>query len=230
MELQIAFSVCVQQKIPELIPLLPCGSASKEFYEHMTRGRYLLKCKHEEISDNVFALGVMSPAALSAILTGFIENKIGRISKAFTFKRIQMNRDVIHSKSYLNISRRNSYTVFVDDAGFVQVKFYVKLYVQCPNALFCSDACTCKTPRYYGIADCCLKPATDITMSSDHFTDCKVGHIIPVRREECSNVIFPITSVRALCRSWWTANMGNACLSVNYLIDMRRTDMLFVCI
>lgn len=212
-ELQIAFSVCVQQKIPELIPLLPCGSASKEFYEHTTRGRYLLKCKHEEISDNVFALGVMSPAALSAILTGFIENKIGRISKAFTFKRIQMNRDVIHSKSYLNISRRNSYTVFVDDAGFVQVKFYVKLYVQCPNALFCSDACTCKTPRYYGIADCCLKPATDITMFSDHFTDCKVGHIIPVRREECSNVIFPITSVRALC----------------ILVDCKHGQCMFVC-
>lgn len=30
-ELQIAFSVCIQQKIPELIPLLPCGSSSKEF-------------------------------------------------------------------------------------------------------------------------------------------------------------------------------------------------------
>jgi len=36
-ELQIAFSVCVQQKIPELVPLLPHGSASKEFYERMTQ-------------------------------------------------------------------------------------------------------------------------------------------------------------------------------------------------
>ena len=53
-ELQIPFSVCIQQKIPELIPLLPFGSGSKTFHEHLTRGRYLLICKREEISDNVF--------------------------------------------------------------------------------------------------------------------------------------------------------------------------------
>ena len=62
-ELQIAFSVCIQQKIPELIPLLPCGSSSKEFYEDMTRGPHLLKCKHEKISDNFFVLGLMSSAS-----------------------------------------------------------------------------------------------------------------------------------------------------------------------
>lgn len=41
-ELQIAFSVCRQQKIPKLIPLLPYGSSSKEFYESMTCGQHLL--------------------------------------------------------------------------------------------------------------------------------------------------------------------------------------------
>ena len=69
----------------------------------MTCGRYISKCKHEEITDNVFALGGMSPA--------FIEHKTGCISKTFLFQQIQMNRDIINSKSYLNISRGNSYTV-----------------------------------------------------------------------------------------------------------------------
>ena len=68
----------------------------------MTCGRYISKCKHEEITDNVFALGGMSPA--------FIEHKTGCISKTFLFQQIQMNRDIINSKSYLNISRGNSYT------------------------------------------------------------------------------------------------------------------------
>lgn len=113
----------------------------------------------------------------------------------------------------MNIVRRNSYTVFVNDAGLVEVKFYVKVYVQCPNILFCSDACNCKVPYYYGVADCCLKPATDITMSTDQFTDCKVGHIIPARREECSDVIFPVTSVKALC----------------VLVDCSHKQCLFVC-
>ena len=70
-ELQIAFSVCVQQKIPELVTLLQHGSACKEFYDHMTEGRYSLKCNREEIATNIFALGVFSPASLSAILTLF---------------------------------------------------------------------------------------------------------------------------------------------------------------
>ena len=56
---------------------LPFSSACKEFYEHMTGGRHLLKCKPEEISDNVFVLGVMMPAAFNAALADFIENKIG---------------------------------------------------------------------------------------------------------------------------------------------------------
>ena len=175
LELQIAFSVCIQRKIPELIPLLPCGSSSKEFY--------LLKCKHEKISDNLFVLGFMSSAVLNPTFTGYIESKKGRIASVFTFKRIHLNGDVIHRKAYLNIVRRNSYTVFVNDTGLIEVKFYVKVYVQCP--MFCTDACTCKVPHYYGVADCCLIIATDITISSDQFTDCNVGHIMPASREVC---------------------------------------------
>ena len=199
MELQIAFSVCIQQKIPELIPLLPSGSSSKEFYEDLTRARHLLKCKREKISDNLLAPNLMSPAVLDPTLISYIESKIGRTASVFTFKRIQVNRDVSHSKAYLNIVRRNSYTVLVNDAGLIEVKFYLKVYVQCPNVMFCTDACTCKVSHYYGVTDCRLKPATDITISSEQFTDCNVGHIISARREECKNVIFPVTSVKALC-------------------------------
>lgn len=65
-----------------------------------------------------------------------MESKIGRISKVFTFKRIQMNGDVIHNKAYGNVVRRNSCIVFVDDAGFLEVKFYVKVYVQCQMFYF----------------------------------------------------------------------------------------------
>ena len=41
-EVQIAFSV--QHKIWVLVPLLSHGSATKEFYEHMTQARYSPKC------------------------------------------------------------------------------------------------------------------------------------------------------------------------------------------
>ena len=212
-ELQIAFSVCIQQKVPELIPLLPLHSSSEEFYKSMTQGKYSLKCKREKISDNIFSLGVMSPALLNPSLSVFIESSMGQISQVFLFKRIQINTDVIHSKSYLNVSRRNSFTVFVTDTGFVEVKFYIKLYFKCPNVLFCTDACPCKLPKYYGIADCCLKPATDIKLSSDKFTHCKVGHVYPVRKEACNNVIFTVTKVEALCVS----------------VDCKCSQCMFVC-
>lgn len=90
---------------------------------------------------------------------------------------------------------------------------FVKLDIKCPNSLFCSDAYTCKVPHYYGIADSCFKPAMDIMMSSDQFMDCKLCHIIPVRRVECNNVLFPITSVEALC----------------VLVDCSHSQCMFVC-
>lgn len=134
-----------------------------------------------------------------SFMSGWHSKLRARVSRAFTFKRIQVNQNIIHSKSYLNISQRNSSTVYVNDLGFVEVKLFIKVFVQCQNALFCSDPCSCKHPSYYGIADCCLQPAADITLSSDNFTNCKPGHTIPVRRENCSNVIFSVTSITALC-------------------------------
>ena len=179
----------------------------------MTDGRYSLKCNHEEIATNFFALGVLSPASLSAVLAHYVEEELhGEISEAFASKRIKINRDVIHSKSYLNITRRNSYTVEVNDIGFVEVKLYVKVFVHCRNALFCTDSCSCKAPHYFGIADSCLLPATDIALSCDSFTNCKPQHIIPVRREKC-NVIFPVTNIKALCM----------------LVDCKSNLSMFVC-
>ena len=72
----------------------------------------------------------MSPASLSAVLAHYVEQELHRkILEAFAFKRIKINRDVIHSKSYLNTTRRNSYTVEVNHIGFVEVKLYVKVFV-----------------------------------------------------------------------------------------------------
>ena len=142
-----------------------------------------------------------------------IENRLGSISKAFMFKRIQVKRDIMHSTSYLNVSRRNSWTVFVENVGFLEIKFYVKLFLQCPNVLFCTNARICNSPHYYGISDCCLRPATDVVVSSDQFTHFEVGHIIPLRRELSNSVIFPVTSVESLCVS----------------VDCKHSQCLFLC-
>lgn len=161
----------------------------------MIQGRYLLKCNYEEICYSVLVLGVMIFVVLSVVLIGFIENKIGSLFEVFMFKWIQIKGDVIYSKSYLNVFRRNSYIVIVDNVGFVEVKCYFKVYVKCLNVLFCIDVCICKLLYYYGIVDYCLILVIDIVMFLDSFINCDIGYIIFVRREKCSNLIFSVISI-----------------------------------
>lgn len=64
------------------------GLLSKEFYEDMIGGWYLLKCKCEKIFDNVFVFGLMLFVVLDLILSSYIESKIGCIVSVFIFKWI----------------------------------------------------------------------------------------------------------------------------------------------
>lgn len=210
-ELQIAFSVCIHQKIPEIIPSLVFGSASKEFYEHMVN-RYSLKCKREMISAGYFALGAMTPVSLNTTLTSLIEGEIGgQILKTLFFSRMQMNRDIIHSKGYLNVSKRNSCTVDVEKLGVIEVKIFVKVYTKCPNSVFCSDTCPCKIAKYYGISECLFQPATDIKIAEDPYTNCSLDHLLPVRKKQFTSV-FHITDVKELCM----------------LVDCQHKDCVFI--
>ena len=212
-ELQIAFSVCVQQKIPELIPFLPTGSTSKEFFEHMTGSSSSLKCQREKISKRSYALGALSPAHLSKPITDAIENILGaNITQAFSFKRIQIERYVIHSKSYVNVSHRNSCTIYVDNVGLVEVRVFVKVFVRCPNPLKCTKKCCCKLPHYFGISDCIFETVANIAISTERFTYCNPQHVLPVRRKQHSTT-FPITAVNELC----------------VLVDCGHKDCMFIC-
>ena len=53
-EEQIVLAISVQQKIPELVPLLENGSSSQEFYERLSRKRNLVyKKKSFRITANI---------------------------------------------------------------------------------------------------------------------------------------------------------------------------------
>ena len=143
--------------------------------------------------------------------------EINRFLEKF-FERLETRNSILETRNS-KLEPRNSildsrkHRVSRIEFRVETVNLHLKGTVQCPNVLFCTDACTCKVLHYYGVTDCRLKPATDITMSSDQFTDCNVGHIIPARREECKNVIFPVTSVQALC----------------VLVDCGHKQCVFVC-
>ena len=50
-EEQIVLAISVQQKNPELVPLLENGSSSQEFYERLSKKQHLVY-KKEKLSDN----------------------------------------------------------------------------------------------------------------------------------------------------------------------------------
>ena len=64
-DLQIALSVCIQQKIPDLIPLLPPNSVHKDLYDHLSRSRWIHRCRQEQIDSHVYALGSLQKASIT---------------------------------------------------------------------------------------------------------------------------------------------------------------------
>lgn len=55
-EEQIVLAISVQQKIPELVPLLENGSSSQEFYERLSRKRNLVYKKEKLSDDNKYSM------------------------------------------------------------------------------------------------------------------------------------------------------------------------------
>ena len=56
-EEQIVLAISVQQKIPELVPLLENGSSCQEFYERLSRKRHLVYKKEKLSDDSKYSIG-----------------------------------------------------------------------------------------------------------------------------------------------------------------------------
>lgn len=198
-QLQIAFAVCVQQKIPSLIPLLPEGSASNDLYKHMTQGTWKLQCKQVEIAPGIFAMGVMAPANLIGNERTSVESYVGSIKEATVFSRVNFRDSVIHSQKYHPVTRRRNFTVFVKDRGYLHVKYYLMINKSCPNVAFCHRGCVCRKPVYVAVG-VCLSRDEDTVLSKDQFTHATVNHIVPLKREATEKVIvFSILDIQELC-------------------------------
>lgn len=152
-EYQIALAVCIQMKIPELVPLLPQGSSSKHLYDKMTRKNqepFNKLCIDD--SGKMFSVGTVNEVSLSTVDQAILETLVGSsISQVFKFHRVQLGDKLIHCKEYRCMSRRNNYTVeFLDPKtkkiSYGQVEYYLKCVVDCPNPSYlCSGMCLSAT-------------------------------------------------------------------------------------
>ena len=109
-DIQITHAVCIHQKIPELIPLLPEGSPARTLYKHLAEGRALPNCR-ERIDDKVHAIGSIQKFDLTEQAKAVVQDLLGPILSAQKFKRLWKHGTMFHSIDYLPSTKRNSYTV-----------------------------------------------------------------------------------------------------------------------
>ena len=94
----------MQQKIPELVPLLENGSSCQEFYERLSRKRHLVYKKEKLSHDSKYSIvGNLRNYLLAATERAVVESLVGPIEQVHQFQRLLNNNvgeQLIHSKSY----------------------------------------------------------------------------------------------------------------------------------
>ena len=85
--MQIVLSICVQQKIPELVSLLPHNSSALQFLKKLTsKGR--LSHKKELVAENIFIIGAVVKHTINIQHRELVQREIGNVGDVFKFKRV----------------------------------------------------------------------------------------------------------------------------------------------
>lgn len=125
-EEQIVTAVSVQQKIPELVPLLESGSMSQELYEHLS-GKRPLASKKEKLpgTSNCSIVGNSQNCLFTAVERAVVESLTGPVREAYQFFRLLVGEQLIHSKSYKSMTRGKKYTCITTQSE-TKYTFYLR--------------------------------------------------------------------------------------------------------
>lgn len=172
----------------------------------MSKKRQLIVYKKEKISEvsKCSIVGNLRNYLLSATERVVVECLVGPVKEVFQFQRLLVGDQLIHSKSYKSMTRRNNYTVkFKPGNGdstscYGEIMFYVKVYLQCLISSFCSENCKCKTPKYYALI-CNVLERSDLVIADDPYTGATVPHLVPVTRSDNCITAIPVENILQLC-------------------------------
>ena len=205
-EEQIVLAISVQQKIPELIPLLENGSSSQEFYERLSRKRPQVYKKKKLSPDSKFSIvGNFRNYLLTATELAVVESLVGPVEQVHQFQRLLVGEQLIHSEVYKSMTRRNNYTIEFKPSsgnpspGYGHILFYVIITLICPNPSFCDGKCQCKKPLYYALINA-LQSKKNLVIANDNYTGATVPHLVPVIRSEINCITaIPVEDIVRLC-------------------------------
>ena len=122
-----------------------------------------------------------------------VEKQVGQLRDVQKFKRISIGEQVLHSLDYKSVLKRNSSTVLTKDGNIYQIKYYVKVYLRCPNAIFCVESlqCVCRIPHYFAVSQ--LLEKAQVKLSSDTITHATVN------RNKKATVAVQLTTISSDC-------------------------------
>lgn len=201
-DIQITHAVCIHQKIPELVPLLPEGSVAKSFYKHLVEGRPLPSCR-EEIAYKVYAIGGLIKLDLNGQTNALVQDFLGPIRTAQKFKRLWKHGTMYQCTEYQSTTKRNSYTVEFSRNGhleFGEVQYFLKCSQPCEHSSCSEMRCNCNTFQYVAILQL-LECNHNILLSKDKFTKAMVHHIVPVSKRTGAYVAVSVMDIVSMCVS-----------------------------
>ena len=216
-EMQIVLSICIQQKIPELVPLLTSCPGAHQFYESLTsKGR--LSQKKEFVLENIFINGAVIKRAITSQHRQLLEMEIGKVGSVYIFKRITINGTIFHCKDYKSGTRRNNCTIQYKsechELKYGQILYFVKCFRSCPNPVFCPALCICKFPVYHALVECLVIDRKTV-LSTDTITGAAVPHIVPLLSKTSGIVVVPLDKI------------VNICVYIDHGIDGKRFAVTF---
>lgn len=189
---QIVLAVCIQQKLPELTPILTDGTLAKDLFVKLDN-QHKQACNinnKEAIGSGMFFLGCFKNGDLLSVKEkSVIQSLVGRISTAQIYHRIMINNRVIHCHGYSRMTKRNNYTIEyhqglpTNSVAYGQITKFVKCKSTCPNPNFCDNTCVCKMVHCLALVNHFDKDVS-VVMENDQHTGAKLNHLVPVLKNK----------------------------------------------
>lgn len=202
-EEQLVLAVSIQQKLPELTPLLADGTLAKDLYDKLDNHNIQAKNdKMETITDGLFFLGSYKAGDVLSVQENIIiESLIGKLARVKVFHKILMKKEIVHCEDYKRMKKRNNHTVEYrshDSIAYGQIKKFLKCHPVCPNPFFCNDSCVCKTSHCLAVIYHFDKD-NNIILEDDKHTGAKLNHLVPVAKEKRLLKVIKIHQIVRLC-------------------------------
>lgn len=186
---QIAFAVCVHQKLPQMTAFLQYGSSEKEFFKKMMEKK--TQSTKEVITDNISVVGAYYSGRLTERELYLLTAAVGQWETVCFFNRVCVGNQLIHSKQCKTTTRRNNTIIRYGNMHFGQVERFIKVKNQCPPRCDSSyNKC-----MFYAIINVMniVADMADVTRTTSHM------HMVPLQSPTGELAVVPLQDICDVC-------------------------------